>query len=353
MPLTWSISRENTLEACERRYFFEYVARARTNSRDGRLREIAVLKKVKTVSMWQGEVLHQLVAEYLRRGLSSRPDASRMIATAVEQMQRDWASSEKKRYREPLRGRRDGTSQDVLEDLGPLWSAAARGIESMPGAAGEVEDVAGTLALFEHEYDIASGADLLSRATANVELWFGRFLVWLTNERLVDQLRAARRYWIEPDVFGPRAPGFTSSAAQVITKVDLAIQRRDGGFVIYDWKTGIPRASARGVVDDDAEYQVTAYQLWPHLMLQVPMDAIEAGVVYLGVDPALVRSYRLDGDIRERALRRVRRGVRRGLALHGVGDHAPLGEADFDFAGHPALCRWCAFKRICQGCPSL
>jgi hypothetical protein len=169
MPLTWSISRENTLEACERRYFFEYVARARTNSRDGRLREIAVLKKVKTVSMWQGEVLHQLVAEYLRRGLSSRPDASRMIATAVEQMQRDWASSEKKRYREPLRGRRDGTSQDVLEDLGPLWSAAARGIESMPGAAGEVEDVAGALSL-----------SLNTSTTSRVALIFchERLLMW-------------------------------------------------------------------------------------------------------------------------------------------------------------------------------
>ena len=348
MPLTWSISRENTLEACERRYFLAYVARARMNSRVERLRELAVLKKLKTISMWQGEVFHELAAEHLRRAQVSLPDASQLLATVVEQMREDWDASAAKRYRKPPRRRRRAT-----EPVPTLELELGLDLGTDHELVSEDDGGPGALALFEHEYDLTSGSQLLSDAVAAIELWFGRFAAWAATECLVEQLRSARRSWIEPQVFGPGAPGFASGRVQVVTKVDLAFERRDGRFVIYDWKTGAPRPTAPGVVDDDAEYQVTTYQLWPHLRLGIPTESIDAHVVYLGTDPVLVRSYQLDPDTRERVVRRVSRGVRRGLALHGAGNHAPLKEADFDFAGHPAMCRWCGFKRICQGVTSV
>jgi len=327
--MTWSISRDNALEACERRYFFDYVLRPRTNSKDARSREIAILKKLKTVFMWQGEVFHDLAANYLRRGQFRQFDAEAMLADALDRMRRDWAESAAKTYRLPSQTEQSGRAgrakvEPTAEESAPL-------------------------ALLEHEYDLTSGDDLLYRAAGLLEVWFRRFLSWAADERILIQIRDARRTWIEPRAFGPNAPGFSLRGTQVVAKVDLAIQRRDERYVIFDWKTGIPRECAAGVVDDDAEYQVTVYQLWPHLSLGAPLDAIEAHAVFVGADPVIVRSYTLDEDTRERALRRLGRGVRRGLALHGEGDHAELSEADFDLAGHPALCRWCGFKRICQG----
>lgn len=348
MPLTWSISRENTLEVCERRYFLSYVARPRVNSRAERLRELAVLKKLKTISMWQGEVFHELAAEYLRRGQFSVPDASQLLAMFVEQMREDWDASASKRYRRPPQRRTRTAELDLTLELDLGLDV---GMDQEP--VSECDGGPGALALFEHEYDLTSGSQLLRDAVAAVELWFERFVAWATTESLLAQIRSARRSWIEPQVFGPGAPGFASGLVQVVTKVDLAFERRDGRFVIYDWKTGPPRPTAPGVIDDDAEYQVTTYQLWPHLRLGIPAESIDAHVVYLGTDPVLLRSYQLDPDTRERVVRRVSRGVRRGLALHGAGDHAPLEEADFDFAGHPGMCRWCGFKRICQGATSV
>jgi hypothetical protein len=346
MPLTWSISRENTLETCERRYFLSYVVQPRMNSRIERLREIAVLKKLKTISMWRGEVFHELAAKYLRRAQFSMPNAPQLLATAVDQMRKDWDASAAKHYRKPPRRHGRGTEPGLELELGlDIGANQQPGLENDGGPA--------SLALFEHEYDLTSGGQLLSDAIAAVELWFDRLVAWAIAECLVDQLRSARRSWIEPKVFGAGAPGFASGPVQVVTKVDLAFERRDGRFMIYDWKTGAPRPTAPGVIDDDAEYQVTMYQLWPHLRLGIPTESIVAHVVYLGADPVLVRSYGLDPDTRERVVRRINRSVRRGLALHGVGNHAPLKEADFDFAGHPAMCRWCGFKRICQGATSV
>jgi hypothetical protein len=297
--------------------------------------------------MWEGEVFHELVAEYLRRHRFSLPDGSELLAAAVAQMRQDWDASAAKRYRvSPRRRGRAPKRAPTLElDLG-LDLGTEQESES------EDEGGPGVLALFEHEYDLTSGSQLLSDAIVAVELWFGRFVAWADSVRLVEQLQSAQRSWIEPQVFGPGAPGFASGPVQVVTKVDLAFERHDGRFVIYDWKTGAPRPTVPGVVDDDAEYQVTTYQLWPHLRFGIPTESIDAHVVYLGTDPVLVRSYQLDPDTRERIVRRVSRGVRRELALHGDGNYAPLKEADFDFAGRPAICRWCGFKRICQGVTS-
>src|SRR5207245_4820547 len=93
MTLTWSISRDQTLHTCERRYYFQYLAPAKANSRDDQLRRIAYLKRLKTLPMWQGEVFHGAVAEYLntvRTGGSS--DLASVIQMIEGRMRCDWAN---------------------------------------------------------------------------------------------------------------------------------------------------------------------------------------------------------------------------------------------------------------------
>ena len=74
MGITWSISRDQVLQTCERRYYFQYLAPAKSNSRDETLREIALLKKLKSIPMWQGELFHSLVAGYLEGVRQKTPD---------------------------------------------------------------------------------------------------------------------------------------------------------------------------------------------------------------------------------------------------------------------------------------
>jgi PD-(D/E)XK nuclease superfamily len=303
--LTWSMSRAGTLEACERRYFFEYVVGARRNSRDPRLRTIAGLKRLKTLAMWQGEVFHTLAGQFFQALRAGRHPTHAQLAAAAAL---------------------------VLEDG---WRTSSLGTPEGVG-------------LFEHSYATPLDPDALGRTVERVGTWLGRLTTWAYEADLATTLARARRIWIEPPAFGPSAPGFLLDGTQVLTKVDLALQKPDGTFVIYDWKTTQQPPAASAEFTDAAEVQVTVYQLWPHRAFGVPLAAITAQLIYVGVDPVLARTFAIDGDISERTVRRVGAGIRRAHALHGLGDHAPLAEADFDLAAAPGMCRWCAFKRVCQ-----
>ena len=58
---TWSVSRDQQLQSCERKYFFQYVAEARINSPDPWLRGIALLKKLKA---WDDEMVQRRSRAY-------------------------------------------------------------------------------------------------------------------------------------------------------------------------------------------------------------------------------------------------------------------------------------------------
>lgn len=303
--LTWSMSRASTLERCERRYFFEYVAGARRNSGDPRLRAIAQLKRLKSLALWQGDIFHTVAAQFvqaLRFGRRLPPE--HLAATAAGMLKARWRAS----------------SLDLGDGI----------------------------VLFEHAYGVSLAPDALELAVERVGGWLRRFATWAGEHSLQAILGRARRVWIEPPAYGRGAPGFLLDDVQVLTRVDLAVERSDGTFVIYDWKTTAQPPTSSVEFTDDAELQVTAYQLWPHQTLGVPLEAITAELIYVAVEPLLVRTFAIDSDIRERAMRRVAAGIRRARGLHGIGDHAPLGEMDFDLAAAPWTCRWCQYKRICQ-----
>jgi hypothetical protein len=315
MTLTWSISRDATLEKCERLYYYQYVVTARSNSRDPRMREIAHLKHVQSVAMWQGDVFHRAAADVVRVVASGRPpDVSSVVARTRAAMAAQWDFS------------------------------AARGYLSDPKALGDGRGVA----LFEHEYDQPLSAEARDGALDRVSGWLERFVVWTRKRGLAGVLRRATRTWIEPDTFGPQAPGFHAQGAQVLTKVDLAVRSADGRFAIFDWKTGAARA-ASAYRTTDGEYQVTVYQLWPHLTLAVPGEAITATLVYVGADPLVEQTFTIDQNTRARALRRVEGAIIRARYLEGGAGAPPLMEEDFDLAAHVGICRWCSFKRVCQG----
>jgi hypothetical protein len=87
MQLSWSVSRDQTLHNCERCYYFQYLAEAKINSRDQTLREIALLKKLKNIPMWQGDAFHAAIADYLRDLKSGKqPSLDQLIDSLKNQM---------------------------------------------------------------------------------------------------------------------------------------------------------------------------------------------------------------------------------------------------------------------------
>lgn len=314
MPITWSVSRDQALHTCERRYYFQYLAAARINSRDRALREIAFLKKLSNFPMWKGNAFHSLVADYLRAARRGTiPRIAELLDGLQDSMKREWAFS------------------------------TSRSFRSNPRAI----DQHGGLALFEHEYDEDLGEEDFTKAIRDIEDWACRFAAWAEENNLDNYVRTAVRVWIEPRPYGPKAPGFEIDGVQVLAKVDLALLSQDGKFNVFDWKTGIPSSRPSRQIDQ-AEFQVRVYQLWPHLALGHPLDSIKAHLVYVATDPVQQQTFGIDQNFREYTLSLVHRSIARVLHFADLRGGESLNVEDLDFAAFEAACRRCPFKRLCQ-----
>jgi CRISPR/Cas system-associated exonuclease Cas4 (RecB family) len=224
--------------------------------------------------------------------------------------------------------------------MGKQWQESL----SLVGKAARAADV--SCRLFEHEYGIHLPEDQLEAVINETSNWIGCFLAWAEDVDLRKAIASARECWIDPDTFGPTAPGFRVEGQQVLVKVDLALKTRNGVFEIWDWKTGKIRERNPNRIDP-AALQVNVYQLWPHLQFGVPLENIRAHLVYVAWQPAEEVTYEIDADVREYVLSIVRRSLDRVIHFSGRGTVADLDIGDFDSAVTPGLCRSCNFKRIC------
>ncbi len=311
MPLlTWSISRDSILHSCERRYYFQYLVTARYNSKKPLNQEVALLKQLQSIPAWQGDCFHAAVGRWANAARTNRDlSIKHMLDELKEDMERQWQQS-----------------------------------RSLVGQGMRAGDV--SCRLFEHEYKIQLAGDQLETAFTQTSKWTESFLAWAEDVGLRKAVQAASKCWIEPDPFGPAAPGFKVEGQQVLVKVDLALKTRQGMFEIWDWKTGkVGKSNPRRI--DPAALQVNVYQLWPHLQFGVPLENIRAHLVYLAQQPVEDIVYEIDADVREYVLSVVRRSLDRVVHFSGKDSEARFDIADFDYATAPGMCRTCNFKRIC------
>jgi hypothetical protein len=287
---------------------------ARINSRDGTLKEIAFLKKLTTIPMWQGEVFHSVVANSLKRLRRGESLLSKTwLSSLKKKVESEWTFSESRSFRDNPR----------------------------------LIDKDGGLALFEHEYDEELRGKNSAVILQSLEDLVNRFTTWAEQTDLRKAVQGARQIWIEPEIYGSNAPGFVIDNVQVIAKVDLALLTPDGKFKIFDWKTGVPSSRLSQQISQ-ATFQIGVYQLWPHLTLGYPLEAIEAHLIYFGGDLVQHQTFYVDQNQREYTLSLIRRSIARVLRFGNSGGEVKLSLEDFDFATSVGACQQCQFKRLCQ-----
>lgn len=311
---TWSVSRDQQLQTCERKYYFQYLAGARVNSFDPMQKRLGMLKKLKNIRMWEGECLHWAIARYLGAIRDQhRLSVEQVLAELRQKMEREWQFSEQKRFRtEPMQIDKGG------------------------------------LGLVEHEYDSVPTGVTTNIVYEDAATAFRKFVTWAEGQSgLFAKIQSADNLWIEPPVFGPEAPGFTLDGVQIIAKVDLAIEKNGAFFEIYDWKTGDAPVQNGSYISQN-ELQVCVYQLWPHLSMHLPLGLVSSHLIYLGGDTPEVRTHRLD----EQSVPLVILMVRNSVALAGRWEKnfesGQLRLEDLDYAGWSGFCRECAFKGVCR-----
>src|SRR6266404_1176580 len=170
---SWSVSRDQQLQVCERKFYYQYLAGARVNASDSMQRRLGVLKKMKSIRMWQGDCLHWAIARFLGTIRNTYSLAGEdVLAELREKMEREWTFSEQKRF----------------------WDQPTQ-IDK------------GGLALVEHEYSSVPSGTTLNSIFKSVAAATSLFVIWAESPGgIVAKIKVADNVWIEPPVFGDGAP---------------------------------------------------------------------------------------------------------------------------------------------------
>ena len=112
----WSHSRANTMMTCQRQFYFSYRAPARWNHPDPKMRDLFLLKQVKPIAMWKGDVVHQAIAEYFRALQSGRSLPETAVLQYAQQLAKaQWTFSVTGRYRTEGRNRAGSAFASLFE----------------------------------------------------------------------------------------------------------------------------------------------------------------------------------------------------------------------------------------------
>jgi hypothetical protein len=291
----WSKSREETFRDCLRKYYFQYYGfwNGWKEDADPRVRQIYVLKNLRTRAMWAGERVHRCIEGVLahyRAGRQTTPEDP-AVQQMLEGMRQDFRDSRSRRYRrEPKK----------------------------------------TCGLFEHEYEVAVSNEAWKETADRAADCVRNFYRSTAFERIRARPVAD---WLEIE----KRSGFTLDGLRVYVQLDFAF--RDGPRIgLYDWKTGRPSPGRNDV--QLACYALYATQKWNAAPADV--TAIELNLQTLEETP-----HALTGEQVESVKDHIRESADEMLFPLSDPEHNVAGEDAFDFAEDDGVCRRCNFLKVC------
>jgi hypothetical protein len=300
----FSFSSERGFRRCQRQYYLRDIA-AWHNAKDPIRREAFILKQLKTIELWRGNVVHRGIEKFVVPALENNAtvDWNSVADQTIEIARRQLAFSAARKYRQK------GLSKTAAGD-----DYCALAIHE---AGGEVSN--DDFAVVENTLRTA-----LTNLAGMTEFWAG--------------LRGVHRFFSEPPVFadyeGVRVEGY----------IDLMFFRGSGRPTIIDWKL------YEGVGGSDAAFQ-TAMYAW--LLCRMPAWHVSspADVELLEVrllDSQIIR-HRCDTETLDALEDKIYRGIHDIRAITGGLGFADVSLDDFAYANSPGTCALCPFRTMCLG----
>ncbi len=295
---SWSVSRQGLFDECRRAYYYNYYG-AWSGWEAGapaRTRLLYRLKNLRSLDMWAGSIVHEVIAETLRRyALKPAPvTVAELQARARVKLRAGWTEAVN----------RDWERAPKKTNLDELYYGNGRTLP--PAQTERIRDkVNDCLAAF------ADSAVLRELLAVN-------YLNW----KPVDKLDT-----------------FLVDAIKVWCAVDFAYTGDDGILHILDWKTGAEREEA-------LQLQLACYAFYAADKWCARRDAIKVGGVFLK-DGARVSEYAITPALLAAARDRIvaGAGAMRALLVNPAANQAR--EADFPFCDAARACRRCFFREAC------
>ena len=296
--LTWSVSRDQLFGDCQRAYYYQYYGSwgGWEDGAPAHVRQLYILKNIKTLPMWAGTIVHQTIAEALNRfAQKSAPiQAGELQARAQQKMRAGWVESVN----------RDWQRTPKKTNLHELYYGNGKNLPREQ--TDRIRDrVNGGLAAF-------AGSDVLREILATP------YVAW----KPVDQLDS-----------------FLLNSLKVWCAIDFAYTDPAGGLRILDWKTGAE--------DKDAlQTQLACYALYAADKWFARVENVRLLGVFLG-DNARVSEYQVTPEIIVEAQDRILVSAAAMRAkLVDVRTNTAR-EEDFPVCANERICRYCNYREVC------
>jgi hypothetical protein len=222
---SWSVSRDNVLQECPRKYYFNYYGHWGGWLRDAprRVREIYVLKQLKHRPIWIGQVVHECIARTLQNISRGVPvlDIDEILSITRSLMRQDYRQSIRKSY-----------WQNPKEYCG----------------------------FFEHEYELDVPDEKWRSAAEDVDHCLK---VFYGSEEYKKLSETPQGDYLEVEQFS----SFFVDGVELRIKLDCA-NRENGKIVIWDWKTGKKES------DTGLSLQMGCYAAYAKEKYRVGLDEI-------------------------------------------------------------------------------
>ncbi|NMA41897.1 MAG: PD-(D/E)XK nuclease family protein [Oligosphaeraceae bacterium] len=296
--LSWSVSRWQQFLFCQRAYYYNYYGSWGGWSYDApdRARQLYILKNIKSMFMWAGSIVHELVQESLEEFTRSRlvPNAVDLQAKGRQKLRQGW-----------------------IESVSKEWLHYPKKTN-----------------LFELYY--GNGKSLPREQTDQVRDRVYDSLEAFANSAFVAEiLQVPYLQWKSID----HLDSFQLGGCKVWGAIDFAYIDNGGKLHIIDWKTG-------GENPASLRLQLACYSLMAMDKWKVQLSDIELHGVFLN-DGGRKSDYSMTAEslvaVKDQilgsieTLKRKLRDPENNLAE----------EEDFEFTGCPQNCEGCNFRAVC------
>ena len=222
---SWSVSRDNVLRVCPRKYWFNYYGHWGGWLQDAprRTREIYVLKQLKNRATWVGQTVHECIARTLQNISRGVPvlGVDEILSITRNVMRQDYRHSRSKRY----------------------W-----------------QNPRSYCGLFEHEYDVDVSDAQWRDAAENVDHCLRTFY---ESEHFAKLRATPPADFLEVERFSAIA----LEGVELRIKLDCAT-RESGRVAIWDWKTGKKES------DEGLSIQMGCYALYARETYGVKLEDV-------------------------------------------------------------------------------
>jgi hypothetical protein len=298
--LTWSVSRDRLFHDCERAYYYNYYGawegwdKAAPEPR----RTLYILKNMQSLEMWAGSIVHEVIAEALRRyALKQRPvTAGELQAHARQKMRRGWLEAVHREWQADPKNKLN---------LCELYHGNGK---SLPRDMTEAckQRVNDCLQAF------ADSAVLR-------EILAATYLSW----KPIDQLNSFSM----------------DGGLKVWCALDFAYTDPAGNLRILDWKTGSEK-------EDALQLQLACYVSFAEQQWHVAVENIQPAGIFLRED-ARVSQYDVTPEILTEARNRILTSAAEMRAKLADASSNTAREDDFATCGKTWTCQRCNFRSVC------